>query len=371
LHSRFALAALLVALVSGCGGGDGTTGPSSREGTSAIGPAGDGSTAGRVYFTAGEQLAPIRSGARNPSEAARELLKGPAAHAPRDASTQIPGDTALRGVSVDDGTATVRVSRAFMTGIPADPEKRSGRQRADLDARLAQVTYTLTDLEDVDRARVVSGGVGIGPARDRDDFAKPMPKAPKDRRGDPKPKGRASAGVRGVQKRLARLRYLPKGAVDGIDGYRTQQAVMAFQAWEGLQRDGIVGPQTRAALTTARRPRPKADGPSRRLEVHRDKGVTLIVKHGRTKRAIHTSSGAPGYTTPSGRFEVFRKEVNSWSVPYQTWLPWASYFNAGIAFHAYPDVPAYPASHGCVRVPEPEAEHLYAFARIGTAVVVR
>ena len=68
---------------------------------------------------------------------------------------------------------------------------------------------------------------------------------------------------------------------------------------------------------------------------------------------------------------MFRKEVNSWSVPYQVWLPWASYFNAGIAFHGYLDIPPHPASHGCVRVPEPEAEHLYDFARIGTPVIVR
>ena len=40
----------------------------------------------------------------------------------------------------------------------------------------------------------------------------------------------------------------PPGAVDGKDGYRTQQAVIAFQAWEGLGRDGVVGPVTTAAL---------------------------------------------------------------------------------------------------------------------------
>ncbi len=70
--------------------------------------------------------------------------------------------------------------------------------------------------------------------------------------------------------------------------------------------------------------------------------MTLLVEAGRTKRAIHVSSGAPGTITPSGRYEVFRKELQSWSVPFQTWLPYASYFNNGIAFHEYPDVPTYP-----------------------------
>jgi lipoprotein-anchoring transpeptidase ErfK/SrfK len=57
-------------------------------------------------------------------------------------------------------------------------------------------------------------------------------------------------------------------------------------------------------------------------------------------------------------------------VPFSTWLPYASYFNAGIAFHEYADVPTYPASHGCVRVPAPEAPGVYAFATTGIVVVV-
>jgi lipoprotein-anchoring transpeptidase ErfK/SrfK len=34
-------------------------------------------------------------------------------------------------------------------------------------------------------------------------------------------------------------------------------------------------------------------------------------------------------------------------------------------------VPPFPASHGCVRVPSSEAKDVYAFAALGTAVVVR
>jgi lipoprotein-anchoring transpeptidase ErfK/SrfK len=52
------------------------------------------------------------------------------------------------------------------------------------------------------------------------------------------------------------------------------------------------------------------------------------------------------------------------------WLPYASYFNRGIAFHEYHDVPAVPASHGCVRLPAPEAPTVYAFATVGTRVTV-
>ena len=98
--------------------------------------------------------------------------------------------------------------------------------------------------------------------------------------------------------------------------------------------------------------------------------MALVVQNGRTKRAIHVSTGAPGTATPAGTFSVFRKEKMSWSVPFSQWLPWASYFFQGIAFHEYAQVPTYPASHGCVRVPKPDAKFLYRFAEIGRKVVV-
>jgi lipoprotein-anchoring transpeptidase ErfK/SrfK len=108
----------------------------------------------------------------------------------------------------------------------------------------------------------------------------------------------------------------------------------------------------------------------RYVEVYRDKGVTLLVDGGKVVRTLHSSSGTRGYETPAGTYTIFRKERNSWSVPYQVWLPYASYFNGGIAFHAYPQVPAHPASHGCVRLPVGEAPFAYTFMAIGTRVTV-
>ena len=84
---------------------------------------------------------------------------------------------------------------------------------------------------------------------------------------------------------------------------------------------------------------------------------------------MHTSTGFGG-RTPAGTFHVYRKEQLSWSVPFKVWMPWASYFDGGFAMHAYPYVPAYPASHGCVRLPAPEAQRVYAFAVQGTPVYV-
>jgi lipoprotein-anchoring transpeptidase ErfK/SrfK len=51
-------------------------------------------------------------------------------------------------------------------------------------------------------------------------------------------------------------------------------------------------------------------------------------------------------------------------------MPYAMYFVGGFAMHEYPDVPGYPASHGCVRMPAPEAPVVWDFAGYGTPVIV-
>ena len=55
----------------------------------------------------------------------------------------------------------------------------------------------------------------------------------------------------------------------------------------------------------------------------------------------------------------------SWSGPFQVWMPLAQYFYDRYAMHEFPDVPPYPASHGCVRVPSEEAQTVWQFGRSG------
>jgi lipoprotein-anchoring transpeptidase ErfK/SrfK len=387
-------------LIAGCGGGSdesssttASTSTSTTASTTATSTTSSESTtpsggqsappAGTVqlYFIAGEQFQKvdrkIAADGDRLHATTEALIDGPiAADAEKGVrpQTAIPGSTTLDDVSLaDDGTATVAVSADFMDGIPANPAERDREQRADLAARLGQITYTLGQLPNVQETKVVAGGEPVvsddtnEPVVDPRDYAKPSTQGPG---WKAKPTGEKSLNTREVQKRLAKLHYLPPGAVDGEAGYRTQQAVMAFQAWEGLDRDGVVGPMTTAALAKAKTPKPSNQGPSKRIEVYRSKGVILEIAHDKVRRAIHVSTGQPGLETPAGTFKVFRKELRSWSVPFQVWLPYASYFNNGIAFHEYPDVPPYPASHGCVRVPSPEAPGVYKFAKLGTTVIV-
>jgi hypothetical protein len=178
--------------------------------------------------------------------------------------------------------------------------------------------------------------------------------------------GSHGSKVRALQRTLAELTYLPSSAVNGTFDVRTWHAVVAFQAWSGLVRDGIVGPRTRAALATARVPRPWSSASG--FEVHIAQQVLLLVSGGRVMRAIHVSTGMPGWPTPVGHFTILYRDPMSWSVRFQVWMPLAQYFSDGYALHEFPDVPAYAASHGCVRVPAAEAQTVWQFGRVGMRV---
>lgn len=176
--------------------------------------------------------------------------------------------------------------------------------------------------------------------------------------------------IRGVQRQLSLLGYLAPADVTGSEDYLTGQALLAFQGWEDVGRTGTVTGRTQLALFGASAPRAKRPGAGRHVEIYRDLGVLLLVEGGDVVRVVHTSTGAGG-VTPVGDFRVYVKSLMSWSVPFRVWMPYASYFRGGIAMHQSPDVPSYPASHGCVRLPAGEANRVYAFVEVGTPVYVR
>jgi hypothetical protein len=175
--------------------------------------------------------------------------------------------------------------------------------------------------------------------------------------------------ARGVQLRLWTLGYLDRSDVTGSLEYLTEQALLAFQGWERLERTGTVTGRTQVALFRASRPEPSTRRAGNRIEIYRHRGVLLVVDGGEVVRAVHASSGVGGIT-PVGDFHVYVKSLMSWSVPFQVWMPFAGYFRGGIAMHQSPDVPSYNASHGCVRMPEGEAERVYRFVEVGTPVSV-
>jgi lipoprotein-anchoring transpeptidase ErfK/SrfK len=331
----------------------------------AVSSAGRDATPGtKVYFVRGQQLVGVPVVAPTPARAVGALLAR--AGLSTDLRTFIPEGTRLRRASRTGSTATVNLSAAFARG------DRDGRS-----ARIAQLVYTVSSVRGVRSVLIrVEGSAPQPSAFPLFDLSRPVRRSdiarPK-RKLTPPPQPRLKApspAIRKLQQRLADLSFLPAADVDGRAGPETTFAVTAFQKWAGLTRDGAPGPATMRALATAVRPTPIVAGTGQRIEVLLDRQLTLLEQGSRVVLTIPVSTGKGVNATPPGSFRVFRKEVRSWSYPFQVWLPWASYFFGGIAFHEYPDVPTLAASHGCVRVPQYWSQLVYRFAPVGTPVRV-
>jgi hypothetical protein len=187
--------------------------------------------------------------------------------------------------------------------------------------------------------------------------------------------GSCGKDVKNINKKLLALNLMGQRKSGGkcFDALSIQ-ATMAFQKYAGLGADGVVGPKTRKALDNTKKLRLKKITKKKRsgnyVLISLKKQLLFLVKNNQIDQAFNISSGKPGYSTPVGEFRVYRKEKMSWSVPYSTWMPWASYFTGGIAVHQSDSVPAYPASHGCIRVSQPFAKLVYKKMSFNKRVIV-
>jgi hypothetical protein len=159
--------------------------------------------------------------------------------------------------------------------------------------------------------------------------------------------GARGPDVLALQRRLAALGFW-LGTPDGRYGAGTAHAVTAFQKYQGIKRDGIAGPSTLAALQRADRPRPRSTS-GRLIEIDLHRQLLLVVSDGRVRWVLDTSTGAVAGTTPKGHFTVDRQVDGYRHAPLGV-LYRPKYFHEGVAVHGFTSVPAYPASHGCVRV---------------------
>jgi L,D-transpeptidase catalytic domain/Sporulation and spore germination/Putative peptidoglycan binding domain len=306
---------------------------------------------GDVWFLrSGEPVAVARAAPGIPG-LVRSLLAGPTR---RERSSGISSAILARTPLLD-----VRIERRVVT-VDLGARFASGRDEVALGARVGQVVRTLRSIPGVAGVRVrIEGGIPVGlfPGYDLRRTVTAVSAAA------------TPSGVRELQLLLVDLGFLDPGGVTGEADDQTAVGVLAFEKWAGLPRDGVLDERVRAMLLRTTRPQPLLRRPGRRVEIDLGRQVALQIVDDRVERVFHISSGAGG-ATPSGSFRVYRKERMSWSVPFSTWMPWASYFVGGIAFHAYPSVPAYAASHGCVRMMARDAPLMYAFATHGTPVDV-
>jgi L,D-transpeptidase catalytic domain/Putative peptidoglycan binding domain/PKD domain len=172
--------------------------------------------------------------------------------------------------------------------------------------------------------------------------------------------GSHGASVLALEQRLAALHYAVE--VDGSFGDDDTEALYAFQKVEGLPRTGIATPSVWRRLLVATVPR--AHYPGNHVEVDKTRQVMFVVRDGKVALIVAVSTGATG-NTPLGEWHVYRKVAGfDWVLYYP------SYFLRGFAVHGYPDVPPYPASHGCVRIPMWVAKMVYADIAEGSAVYI-
>lgn len=97
----------------------------------------------------------------------------------------------------------------------------------------------------------------------------------------------------------------------------------------------------------------------------------ILFRNGVPIAASTVSTGRPGYETPAGIFTILQKRVEHYSstydnapMPYMQRLTWR-----GVALHAG-QLPGYPASHGCIRLPAGFAKLLFGVTRVGMTVVI-
>ena len=105
--------------------------------------------------------------------------------------------------------------------------------------------------------------------------------------------------------------------------------------------------------------------------VELDRQLATVYRNGVRIGVTTVSSGKPGFATPGGVFTILEKDLDHRSrtydnapMPYQQRLTWK-----GVAMHAG-NLPGYPASHGCIRLPLEFSKLLFKTTTMGGTVVI-
>ena len=166
---------------------------------------------------------------------------------------------------------------------------------------------------------------------------------------------------------------------DGVFASQTLGAVLAFQKLHGLERDGVFQPEHWEMLQLPLAG-PGSNGEPDRIEVDLERQILFLIEGSAVLRVLPVSSGNgaayvnyAGNTvaarTPEGRFE-FNRQRNGWHESYLGFMYAPVYFRGGYAIHGSNSVPAYPASHGCVRVTLSDMDYLRQYVELGMPVYV-
>lgn len=176
-------------------------------------------------------------------------------------------------------------------------------------------------------------------------------------------RGSSGVAVRLFQSKLASLKYVVP--VNGRFDAATGRAFMAFRKNSFMKRNETAGYRVARKLAEGKGGfKLRRKGNERRIEVSIKRQVMALVDNGKVQRVYTVSTGAPSTPTIRGRYHVYRKD---WGTNAKGMVH-SSYFIRGYAFHGYKSVPPYNASHGCVRIPIPNAASVFNWIKMGTRV---
>ena len=168
-----------------------------------------------------------------------------------------------------------------------------------------------------------------------------------------------------LEQRLVELHYRLVRIDERYD-FRTADAVIAFHKVQAMPRTATVNAATWRSMADPKVPHARSRTDGFHVEVDQTRQVLYTVDDGAITNILHISSGKASTPTRDGTFHVNRK-IAGYS-PNHLYYP--SYFDGNRALHGWTDVPTYPASHGCVRIPYWNAKFIYGLTPIGTKVIV-
>jgi hypothetical protein len=153
-------------------------------------------------------------------------------------------------------------------------------------------------------------------------------------------------------------------------GSHTQRAVMAFRKVNGMARNYNATPEIFKALAAGKggfKPAHTGSSSGKHVEVDMSRQVMALVgADGKAQYVFMVSTGAAATPSDPGGFTFYSKTpgYNSLGMYY------TSYYNRGEGVHGYHSVPPYPASHGCIRTPIPDAIFIYNWIDLGDKMFV-
>ena len=180
--------------------------------------------------------------------------------------------------------------------------------------------------------------------------------------------GSGLEAVKRLQYRLLELGFWNAG-IDGLYGLSTKQAVMAFQKWTGLAATSVTDITTAAFLNTTQCPPVAGRTSGDFFEVDKAKQIAFVVRGGKVLYTFNVSTGngkdydeedrlsngrVSGVAkTPVGEFKIYKERDEKVYEGNLGSLYRPKFVVGGIAVHGSRSIPAYPASHGCIRVANP------------------